>query len=175
MKVMTVVLVLVMLTGVAMAQEPEPLKTPVVEAVISETTTSAAPAPVSLEVTPDGSGALMGVDLLAGTNAEGKREQGWWKTTKAGMWKHKWKIAAGVATAVAVDRVAENNDWLYYEGPDESTTVIKETKEPKPAPIPEKPSPNSATQSSGGDSNQEVINLYIEGDGNTINMPKVSE
>jgi hypothetical protein len=112
---------------------------------------------------------LVGVDLLAGKNAEGKREVSWWKATKAGAWKHKWKIAAGVATAVAVDRVAENNDWLYYEGPDESTTVVKETKAPKPQPIPEKPSPNSATQSSGGDSTQ-TVNIYNADNGGTINI-----
>jgi hypothetical protein len=124
------------------------------------------PAPVSVEVAPDGSGAMVGVDLLAGKNAEGKREVSWWKATKAGAWKHKWKIAAGVATAVAVDRVAENNDWLYYEGPDKDTTVVKETKA---APVPEKPSPNSATQSSGGDSTQ-TVNIYNADNGGSITI-----
>jgi hypothetical protein len=124
-------------------------------------------APVAVEVAPDGSGALVGVDLLAGRNAEGKREQGWWKATKDGAWKHKWKILGGVVTAITVDRVAENNDWLWHEGPDQPTTVIKEEKAPKPQPIPEKPSPNSATQSSGGDSVQNVT-IYNADNGGTI-------
>jgi hypothetical protein len=121
-------------------------------------------APVAVEVAPDGSGAMVGVDLLAGRNAEGKREQGWWQATKAGAWRHKWKIIGGVVTAITVDRVAENNDWLWHEGSDQPTTVVKETK---PAPIPEKPSPNSATQSSGGDSTQNV-NIYNADNGGTI-------
>jgi len=141
------ILMAMLMTGFALAQDP---------------------APVVLDVAPDGSAATVGVDLLAGTNAEGKREQSWSKAVLAGVSKHKWKIIGGVITAVAVDQlVLKEHELLWYEEDSKSNSKETATDE-KPAPA--VPGANSPTQTVGGDSDQETTVINVTGDGNTVTI-----
>lgn len=81
--------------------------------------------PDAVVVEPTMGGALVGVDLLAGTDAEGNRTQPWYKAVGSHISRNKWKYIAGVGSAVAVDRVAANNDMLYYSKSKDRDSVPK--------------------------------------------------
>jgi len=113
------------------------------------------PVPVSVVAT-DG-GAMAGVDLLAGKNAEGKREQSWGAAVIEGVKNNYGKILGGVAAgALTVYLIEENQD-------DKKKT--KASKEPAVKPDPTTGSSQTAT--AGGNSEQnsqtagrDIINNY---------------
>ena len=111
-----------------------------------------APAPIALTVSPDASEVSVGVDLLAGTNAEGEREQGRFHAITGWIREHPYKTAGIAVAAVVGMRAIQGelgDDWDKLRG-------------------------KRTTNTSRGDlSNTEassalVINTIIEGDGNTV-------
>ncbi len=117
------------------------------------------PAPVAVEVAPDGSGAMVGVDLLAGTNAEGKREQSWGKAVIEGISTHKWKIIGGIAGVIAVDQlILKEHDLLWYDKDDKPAAAKTETKDTPPPPPPQPTSSTAQTSTAGGNTEQTSYN-----------------
>lgn len=147
MRKMVLVSVLAAVAGVAIGQEP-------------------------VKVVPTEGGMLFGVDMLAGKNAEGKREQGWTTAVWQGAKKHKWKIAAGLAAATAVEMVADHNDYLWHKQdkarPNAATSSPAATPAQAPAQAPAV-QPASTSQAAGGDASQ-TVNNYTATHGGTISI-----
>ena len=109
-------------------------------------------APIAMTVSPDASEVAIGVDMLAGTNAEGEREQGRLQAITGWVREHPYKTAGIAVAAVVGIRAAQGalgDDWDKLRG-------------------------KRTTNTSRGDlSNTEassalVVNTVIEGDGNTV-------
>lgn len=109
-------------------------------------------APIAMTVSPDVSEVTVGVDMLAGTNAEGDRTEGRFQAITGWMRQHPVKTAGIAAAAIVGFRAAQGelgDDWDKLRG-------------------------KRTTNTSRGDlSNTEassalVINTVIEGDGNTV-------
>ena len=109
-------------------------------------------APIAMTVSPDASEVTIGVDMLAGTNAEGERERGRLQAITGWVREHPYKTAGIAVAAVVGIRAAQgelSDDWDKLRG-------------------------KRTTNTSRGDlSNTEassalVVNTVIEGDGNTV-------
>jgi len=72
--------------------------------------------------------------------------------------KNNWgKLAIGAGTIIAVDRVADNNDWLWYEGNRKAKAAAKEPAAPVDPPKPEPPTQSyTQTATAGGDVIQNI-------------------
>ena len=116
--------------------------------------------PVAVEVSPDGSQATITVDLLAGTDAEGKRKQSWGKAVLQGISTQKWTILGTAAAAIAVDQlVLKEHDLLWYENDEPKSKAEKtDTKDTPPPPPPQPTSSTSQTSTAGGDTDQTSYN-----------------
>jgi hypothetical protein len=90
----------------------------------------------------------VGVDVLSKPSAT-------WRFVK-----NNWgKLALGAGTIIAVDRVADNNDWLWYEGNKKGKAVAAEPKKEEEPLIPPVPTASSTqTGTSGGDTTQQSYN-----------------
>lgn len=134
--------------------------------------------PLAVEVAADGSGAMVGVDMLAGTNADGKREQSWGKAVMQGISTHKWKILGGIAGAVAVDQlILKEHDLLWYDEGAPKPAKKTDTQDQAAKPEPE-PKPGSTSQNNGGDGSNTRTDIDIEtGDNSpvTINIGSVQQ
>jgi hypothetical protein len=73
------------------------------------------------------------------------------------FFKNNWgKLALGAGTIIAVDRVADNNDWLWYEG-NKKPKAAKEPAAPVEPPKPEPPTQSyTQTATAGGDVIQNI-------------------
>ena len=116
-------------------------------------------APIAMTVAPDASEMTIGVDMLAGTNAEGERTQGRWQAITGWVRQHPYKTAGIAVAAVVGIRAAQGelgDDWDKIRG-------------------------KRTTNTSRGDlSNTEassalVVNTVIEGDGNTVTYTIVNQ
>lgn len=113
---------------------------------------------VPVSVTPTDGGAMVGVDLMAGKNAEGKREKSWGAAVVDGVKNNYGKILGGVAAGALTV-------YLIDESQDDGKKKSKASKEP-----PVKPDPttgSSQTATAGGNSEQnsqtagrDIINNY---------------
>ena len=134
--------------------------------------TAAAYGQDAVTVEPTDGGAMVGVDLLAGTNAEGEREQGWaaavWESAK----DNKFKVIAGaVAAAVAVELIAEKNDYLWHKD-DAPKSAKKPVADKDPTAAPEtKPQPGGTTQTTDeGGSNTDIDININTGDNSPVTI-----
>ena len=89
-----------------------------------------------------------------------------WRSTKSFVAQNWGKILLGVGGAIAVDRVADHNDWLWYEG---RTSKPGKATEPIDAP---KPDTGSVSQSAGGNASQTTITAT---DNSTVNITIVGD
>jgi len=101
----------------------------------------------AVRVEPTDGGAMVGVDIAGGP---GRMSRAW-----SAVKTHKWKIIGTAAAVIAVDRVAANNDWLWYERDDK----------PKPKPTPPAPVEGLGIATFGNDSP-----VYIETQAGNISV-----
>ena len=91
---------------------------------------AADPPPVTVEATAgENPSVQVGVDLLAGRSADGTRERTWGEAVSGHFSRNKWRWLLAVASAVVVDRVAENNNELWHRS---SSSSSRGTTHPLP-------------------------------------------
>jgi hypothetical protein len=99
----------------------------------------------AVKVEPTSGGAIVAVDIAGGPGRTARA----WQAVK----NNKWKIIGTAAGLIAVDRVADNNDWLWYEKDAKPKAKADEPEADKP-----KPATGSTSQTAGGDASQTVYN-----------------
>ncbi len=103
----------------------------------------------AVKVEPTSGGAIVAVDMAGGPGRISRA----WQAVK----NNKWKIIGTAAAVVAVDRVADNNDWLWYEGNRKAKAAAKEPAAPVEPPKPAPPTQSyTQTATAGGDVIQNI-------------------
>ena len=115
---------------------------------------SSAPEAMRFELTEDGKGVLVGLDLLAGRGVDLQPQQTWRSAVAEHVGSNWGKYALGILGVFAVDRAAYNNDWLWYHSRRGGDGDIKA---------------DAATVEQEATGSQ-VVQIYvsINGDGNTV-------
>jgi hypothetical protein len=99
----------------------------------------------AVKVEPTSGGAIVAVDIAGGPGRTARA----WQAVK----NNKWKIIGTAAGLIAVDRVADNNDWLWHE-----RDAKPKAKAPEPEAADPKPAAGSTSQTAGGDATQTIYN-----------------
>jgi len=118
--------------------------------------------PVPVEVEYVEGGILIKLDMMAGRNEDGEREQGWLAAVWEGTKENKWTIATGFAAAVVTEMITSHNDYLWHKKDKPKAAAAKPAADDPAAAKPDtKPTEGGTTQTTddGGDNNSSDINI----------------
>lgn len=116
---------------------------------------------VPVEVEYVEGGILIKLDMMAGRNEDGEREQGWFAAVWEGTKENKWTIATGFAGAVVTEMITSHNDYLWHKKSKPKTAAATPAAADPEAKPDTKPTPGGSTQTTdeGGDNNNTTINI----------------